>query len=51
LLVYVFTIAGCYTYKLGRIHAAKETGLDKDEFPEYCPWTFEQLIDDSFFPE
>jgi Domain of unknown function DUF29 len=38
-------------YKLGRIHAAKETGLDKNEFPEVCPWTFEQLIDDNFFPE
>jgi hypothetical protein len=29
--------------------ARKETGLDN--FPEVCPWTFEQLIDEQFFPD
>ena len=29
--------------------AAEETGLDI--FPEVCPWTFEQILDQNFFPE
>lgn len=29
--------------------ASKETGLD--EFPEHCPWTFQEVADCDFFPE
>jgi|SRR5450631_676664 len=29
--------------------AIKETGLDS--FPESCPWSFDQIIDDGFFPD
>jgi hypothetical protein len=29
--------------------AVSETGLDV--FPEVCPWTMEQVLDDSFMPE
>jgi hypothetical protein len=29
----------------------KETPLDLKKFPKECPYTFEQLMDDEFFPE
>ncbi|HMU87844.1 MAG TPA: DUF29 family protein [Agitococcus sp.] len=29
--------------------AAEETGLDN--FPEVCPWTFEQILNQDFWPE
>ncbi len=38
-------------YKYAVTAAAKETGLDKKTFPESCPWTFEQAMDDDFWPE
>lgn len=31
--------------------AAKETGLPKSTFPESCPWTFEQVLNEDFWPE
>jgi hypothetical protein len=31
--------------------AMKETGLDEKAFPEKCPYTFEQLTDNEFYPE
>ncbi len=37
-------------YEGARIQAAKETPLDISDFPAECPWTFEQAIDDGFFP-
>ncbi|GAB6140859.1 DUF29 domain-containing protein [Methylosoma difficile] len=37
-------------YRLARINASKETGLDRRIFPETCPWTFEQVIDDGYYP-
>jgi predicted nucleic acid-binding Zn-ribbon protein len=37
-------------YKYARTGAAKETGLPKDVFPETCPWSFEQALDDAFWP-
>jgi len=38
-------------YSLARVNAAKETKLDIEIFDSACPWTFEQLIDDSFYPD
>jgi hypothetical protein len=38
-------------YVLSKIGAAKQTGMDESVFPEVCPWTFEQITDDGFFPE
>ena len=38
-------------YSLARVNAAKETKLDIELFDSACPWTFEQLIDDSFYPD
>ena len=38
-------------YKLAVVYASKETSLSKNVFPISCPWTFDQIIDDSFYPE
>jgi hypothetical protein len=37
-------------YKYARTGAAKETGLPKSTFPEICPWSYEQALDDAFWP-
>jgi Domain of unknown function DUF29 len=31
--------------------AALETGLSETVFPQRCPWTFAQMIDEQFWPE
>jgi hypothetical protein len=31
--------------------AAKETALDKKTFPAECPYTFEQIMNNEFYPE
>jgi len=38
-------------YDFAVLGASKETGLDKSTFPAHCPWTFEQVTDDTFWPE
>lgn len=38
-------------YVLARLGAAKQTSMDITIFPEECPWTFEQVVDDGFFPD
>ncbi|BAP57536.1 hypothetical protein THII_3239 [Thioploca ingrica] len=38
-------------YRYAITGAAKETGLSKNTFPESCPWTFEQAMDNEFWPE
>jgi hypothetical protein len=38
-------------YKRACLYAVLQTGLDKKTFPKDCPYTFEQLMDDEFFPE
>jgi hypothetical protein len=38
-------------YKYAINGAAKETGLAKSTFPGACPWSFEQAMDEEFFPE
>jgi hypothetical protein len=38
-------------YKLAVIKAARETKISKAVFPEYCPWTVAQFIDDGFYPD
>jgi Domain of unknown function DUF29 len=38
-------------YESARIDAARETGLAEDSFPASCPWTYTEIIDDSFWPE
>jgi len=39
------------TYALAVMDAVKETGLDKTAFPAQCPWTFEEVMDEGFWPE
>jgi hypothetical protein len=31
--------------------ASAETGLPRATFPESCPWTLAEILDDDFFPE
>lgn len=42
--------AVAWAYPRGRKEAAKETGLPLATFPEVCPWSLEQLQDESFLP-
>lgn len=32
-------------------HFARFTGLGKQAYPAVCPWTFEQVMDENFWPE
>ncbi len=38
-------------YKLAVIRAARETRISKAVFPERCPWTVAQLIEEGFYPD
>jgi hypothetical protein len=38
-------------YKLAVIKAALETKISKSIFPECCPWTLAQIIEDEFYPD
>lgn len=38
-------------YDVAISRAAKETGLDEKTFPPQCPYTFEQIMNDGFYPE
>ena len=38
-------------YKIGKIKALKETELDENVFPQQCPYTFEEIMNDAFYPE
>jgi hypothetical protein len=38
-------------YLSARLLAAKETGIDFTLFPETCPFTVEQALDDDFLPK
>jgi hypothetical protein len=38
-------------YEKARLSAEDETGIDKNNFPESCPFTFEQLLKRDFLPE
>ncbi|MBS9440848.1 DUF29 domain-containing protein [Photorhabdus heterorhabditis] len=33
------------------IAAERETNIRRRVFPETCPWTFEQIMDENFWPE
>ncbi len=33
------------------LSAARETGLNEEIFPKHCPWSFDQTINNEFFPE
>lgn len=38
-------------YRLAVIKAARETKISKAVFPECCPWTLTQIIEDEFYPD
>lgn len=38
-------------YEKARLSAEDETGIDKNNFPDVCPFTFEQLLKKDFLPE
>ncbi|MEY4768848.1 MAG: hypothetical protein RL637_1487 [Pseudomonadota bacterium] len=42
-------VADCYGY--ARRYAAIETQLPKSRFPEECPYSLEQLFNESFMPD
>jgi Domain of unknown function DUF29 len=37
-------------YPAARAEACDETGLPETTFPQECPWTVEQMLDDDFWP-
>jgi len=37
-------------YRLALVEAASETGLPDGTFPPVCPWSFEPLMDEGFWP-
>jgi len=38
-------------YERAKLIAEDETGIEKDHFPQRCPYSFEQIVDQEFFPE
>ena len=38
-------------YQLALIEAERETGLPESTFPVICPFTYDQLLDDAFWPD
>jgi hypothetical protein len=38
-------------YDLAVIICARETGLSKQGLPATCPWTFEHMMDETFWPD
>jgi hypothetical protein len=43
--------ATALAYRQARIGAQRETDLDAAVFPAQCPWTFEEMMDEDFWPE
>jgi hypothetical protein len=37
-------------YEYAVLDAAKQTRLDENVFPKLCPWSDEQVMDETFFP-
>jgi len=38
-------------WKKAVLDAEKETGIDSTRFPPSCPWSFDELMHDDFWPE
>jgi len=38
-------------YRLAILGAARETGFDRATFPAACPWSFQQIMAEDFWPE
>jgi len=50
-LKYEFEERAVIAYEKAKLSAEDETGIDKKNFPEICPFTFEQLLMKDYFPE
>jgi Domain of unknown function DUF29 len=37
-------------FRVARLEAESETGIDRSGFPSVCPWSFDQLMNDGFWP-
>jgi Domain of unknown function DUF29 len=37
-------------YRIARREAVAETGLPGETFPDVCPWTADEVLDDGFWP-
>jgi Domain of unknown function DUF29 len=37
-------------YRVGRLEAAGETGLAAKAFPDLCPWSVAEIMDEEFWP-
>jgi hypothetical protein len=38
-------------YRLALVEAERETGITRKTFPALCPWSFDQIIAEDFWPE
>ena len=38
-------------YRYARVEAERETGLARSVFPTVCPWTYDEIINEAFWPE
>jgi len=38
-------------YRKAKRLAANETGFQKDFFPDSCPYSFDQILDENYFPK
>jgi len=38
-------------YKYAKRSAMRETGINQSLFPERCPWSFSQFMNDNFWPD
>ncbi|TWB16983.1 uncharacterized protein DUF29 [Nitrospirillum amazonense] len=38
-------------YRLALVEAERETGLARSTFPATCPWPFDAIMDEGFWPE
>lgn len=38
-------------FRYARREVADETGLDEEAFPAICPWPFERIVDEGFWPD
>lgn len=38
-------------YEIARIEAASETAMSENTFPATCPWQFEQIMAEDFWPD
>lgn len=38
-------------YYYAKLEAGKETSIDESSFPKDCPYTFEEIMSDAFYPD